>query len=106
MDAQKKDIDRVSVENQSNIGRVPAECRPNVGRVSADIWTDTRPILDRHLNDIRLILDRHSTDTIDRYVDWVSTDMSTGCRPIVPTDKHNRYGKEKFYLGHSQEFMG
>ena len=79
MDAQRKDICRVSVEYRSM-------CRSSAGRVSTDISTDTGPILDRHSANIR--------STLGRCVDRVSTatrptyrpSVDRWCRPTVSTD--------------------
>ena len=79
MDAQRRDICRVSVEYRSM-------CRSSAGRVSTDISTDTGPILDRHSANIR--------STLGRCVDRVSTatrptyrpSVDRWCRPTVSTD--------------------
>ena len=94
MDAQRKDICRVSVEYRSM-------CRSTAGRVSTDISTDTGPILDRHSANIR--------STLGRCVDRVSTatrptyrpSVDRWCRPIVSTD--TTYSKHDPINGRSKE---
>ena len=91
MDAQRKDICRVSVEYRSM-------CRSSAGRVSTDISADTGPILDRHSANIR--------STLSRCVDRVSTatrptyrpSVDRWCRPIVSTDTT--------YSKHDPDFLG
>lgn len=50
MDAQKKDIGRVSVECQSNIGRMLIECRLSIERHIDTGPIVGRPLLGRHID--------------------------------------------------------